>query len=393
MHLSAAAGYDEEDEGLATAEERTAAAIAAGAPPLDAATQVVAHLTTAVSPALFLNEIHSSNGVGVGTARGGGGDDESLLLNMLRGRGSGGGPTSSSIPSTWEMLTGGSQIGMGAPGSVPYLPLSTGGGNRPPSLFEQQHSEPPGEAFLLARALLQEVAATGSTPGAANSSINWPTALSHTGGGQTILHHQRGLATSSMLPSSYSAQHHHQVASSTSFPPTQPKSSTTPSSIIVGTGKKPKLMHTRSDDESLSPYQCLVRRQIEIFEATEADIHTTAQGRNRPIVLGQVGIRCVHCGRLPVEKRARGAVYFPSTLLSTYQTAQNMANTHLIKDCFEISKAIREDLVRIRLRENSESKNTRKSAFGGGRGYWASGLRAQGVVETEDRRLRFDNAT
>ncbi len=156
----------------------------------------------------------------------------------------------------------------------------------------------------------------------------------------------------------------------------------------------PRVLHVPSDDDSLSPYQCLVRRQIELFEASEADIHATAQGRNRPIIVGQVGIRCIHCGRLPIERRARGAVYFPSTLISTYQTAQNMANSHLIKDCLDIPKCIREDLVRIRLRENSESQNTRKSAFGGGRAYWARGLQTNhGVIETEDRRLKFDSSS
>jgi hypothetical protein len=327
---------------------------------------------------------------------------------MLRGRGNVGPSASSSMSSAWGLLTGGSQIGIGG-APTPYLPLSsntTGGGNpRPASLYDQ-HSEPPGEAFLLARALLQEVAATGTGTGTnaattPSSATSWPQAnalLSQHTGQAAIANQMLSASNMGILPPSSA---HQQTAtgraasslSSSHRSSTEAKSTPPPSSsIILGTGKNPKLMHTRSDDESLSPYQCLVRRQIEIFEATEADIHTTAQGRNRPIVMGQIGIRCIHCGRLPVEKRARGAVYFPSTLLSTYQTAQNMANTHLIKDCFEIPNAVREDLVRIRLRENSESKNTRKSAFGGGRGYWASGLRAQGVLETHDRRLRFDDA-
>ena len=153
-----------------------------------------------------------------------------------------------------------------------------------------------------------------------------------------------------------------------------------------------RILHVPSDDDLLSPYQCLVRKQIEVFQASKEDIHASAQGRNRPIILGQVGIRCIHCGALPIETRSRGAVYFPSTLMSTYQTAQNMANSHLLKDCRHIPKAIREDLIRVRLRENSESQNTRKSAFGGGRSFWARGLRTyHGVVETPDKRLRFEN--
>jgi len=154
------------------------------------------------------------------------------------------------------------------------------------------------------------------------------------------------------------------------------------------------LLHVPSDDDVLSPYQCFVRKQIELFQATQADTRSSAQGRNRPIVVGQVGIRCIHCGALPMQRRARGAVYFPSTLMSTYQTAQNMANSHLIKDCRHIPKAVREELIRVRLRENRESKNTRKSAFGGGSSFWACGLRTyHGVVETSDKRLRFEDHT
>eukprot|EP00934_Nitzschia_sp_Nitz4_P007815 Nitzschia sp. Nitz4//scaffold141_size107518//47255//47806//NITZ4_004276-RA/size107518-processed-gene-0.110-mRNA-1//-1//CDS//3329536288//7805//frame0 len=160
---------------------------------------------------------------------------------------------------------------------------------------------------------------------------------------------------------------------------------------LRSTRRPPRVLYMQSDNDAISPYQCLVRKQIEIFEATEEDTSGSAQGRNRPIVLGQVGIRCVHCGKQSNKKRTRGSVYFPSTMLSTYQTAQNMANCHLAKECTEIPRAIREDIIRIRLSENGESKNTRKSAFGGGRKYWASGLVALGIEESADRRLRYSS--
>jgi hypothetical protein len=70
------------------------------------------------------------------------------------------------------------------------------------------------------------------------------------------------------------------------------------------------------DDQSLSSYQCLVRQQVELFQATQQDIDANAQGRNRPIVLGQVGIRCRHCANLPPKARKSGAVYFPSKVRS-----------------------------------------------------------------------------
>lgn len=46
------------------------------------------------------------------------------------------------------------------------------------------------------------------------------------------------------------------------------------------------------DEESLNEYQCILRKQIELFETKEEDIKGNSQGRNQPIFIGQVGIRC-----------------------------------------------------------------------------------------------------
>ena len=40
--------------------------------------------------------------------------------------------------------------------------------------------------------------------------------------------------------------------------------------------------------------KCLLRQQIEVFEAGKDDVEGNAQGRNKPTVMGQVGIRCRH---------------------------------------------------------------------------------------------------
>lgn len=386
--------------------------------------------SSSAASAFLFNDNNNSNGGGnsTGTSRGHsmmvGGMGDELLLSMLRGHVGGGSAAPSLVTSAWGVaMAGGPQLG-GMAGSTNYYPppFSNDGGHHQQDQHQHHGAAPtsagPANSFLLARALLQEqLAATAHTSsnvtaGGAPSANNLPMphgAFLSAGGsaGGTSGNMTLPSSTADLLHHDHHHRHHYQeieqrravgmgrhddesslllLSQSRRNPPPAPGPP-----LHQATGRKPKLMHTRSDDESLSPYQCLVRRQIEVFEASHADIHTTAQGRNRPIVLGQVGIRCIHCGHLPVEKRARGAVYFPSTLLSTYQTAQNMANTHLIKDCFEVPRAIREDLIRIRLRENSESKNTRKSAFGGGRGYWASGLQAHGVIETDDRRLRFED--
>jgi hypothetical protein len=151
-----------------------------------------------------------------------------------------------------------------------------------------------------------------------------------------------------------------------------------------------RILYCKEDDSYLSPYQCLLRKQIELFEATESDLQGSAQGRNRAIILKQVGIRCRHCGHLPTKKqRAKGAVFFPSQLMGLYQTGQNMGNGHLVRGCHEIPMATRDDLIRVRQNETGSKKG--RSASGGGRQYWASCLRVLGVVETYDRRLQFSS--
>ena len=76
-------------------------------------------------------------------------------------------------------------------------------------------------------------------------------------------------------------------------------------------GQRVSLLFMPCDDEDLSAYQCLVRKQIEAFEASDEDMGTNARGRNRAIVRGQVGIRCRHCKVAPPQHRQRAALYYP----------------------------------------------------------------------------------
>lgn len=145
------------------------------------------------------------------------------------------------------------------------------------------------------------------------------------------------------------------------------------------TNRSPVLLYMSCDDDSLSGYQCLVRRQVELFEARSDDVESNAQGRNKPIVLGQVGIRCRHCTSLPPRHRARASVYYPAKLMGLYQAAQNMATIHLCQHCQRIPSSVRSELLTLR---------ERKSSAGGGKKYWGDGARVLGVYEAEDG-LRF----
>lgn len=161
-------------------------------------------------------------------------------------------------------------------------------------------------------------------------------------------------------------------------------SSSTPMAVPL---EKPRLagrddfpMSIFDDETSLSSYQCLARKQIELFEAKVIDVERGAQGRNKPIVLGQVGVRCLHCKKLALKQRARASTYYPAKLNGLYQSAQNIINGHLCgEDCCEFPADVKKELLRLQIQ---------KSQPGGGKKYWAEMATKQDIFEDEHG-LRF----
>jgi hypothetical protein len=143
---------------------------------------------------------------------------------------------------------------------------------------------------------------------------------------------------------------------------------------------KVKDLSLPSDTENLSEYQCLLRKQIILFSVAAQDIQCSAQGRNKPISLGQVGVLCRHCSCVPPGMRPCGAVYFPAQLSGLYQASQNMAINHFSKSCQRIPESLREKLMKL--------KERKSTVLGGGKHFWANGARVIGVVE-DDGKLVF----
>lgn len=165
------------------------------------------------------------------------------------------------------------------------------------------------------------------------------------------------------------------LASPTLAPTVAPKVDPRPhsSSITTGTGagastRPPKVLYMDCDGDSLSEYQCLIRQQMELFEATEEDAAASVQGRNKQILKGQVGIRCRHCA----PRRTKGSMYFPTKLDRIYQAAQNLSAFHLCGGCAYVPEDVRKRILILR---------ERKSPAGGGKRYWAEGVRCLGVKE------------
>jgi hypothetical protein len=148
------------------------------------------------------------------------------------------------------------------------------------------------------------------------------------------------------------------------------------------TGRPPVPVYLDYDHQTLTGYQCLLRRQVELFETGPDDIRGSAQGRNTPILLGQVGIRCRHCAPLTRSARNRGAVYYSKTIAGVYQIAQNMGRLHLCNTCHKIPEDTKRQLIALQKNSNRAS---------GGKEYWGEGLRVLGVCE-DGNILRFDRS-
>eukprot|EP00934_Nitzschia_sp_Nitz4_P007349 Nitzschia sp. Nitz4//scaffold149_size55946//8726//10575//NITZ4_006587-RA/size55946-augustus-gene-0.62-mRNA-1//1//CDS//3329536788//7339//frame0 len=146
---------------------------------------------------------------------------------------------------------------------------------------------------------------------------------------------------------------------------------------------KSVLLYVPKDEGVLSTYQCLVRKQIELFEASDDDVQFTISKMSKPVVAGQVGIRCRHCAVLPQYARPKAAVYFPRSLDSMYQFGQNMVKNHLAVPCKKIPPATQRRLLELQ----EERKRGR-----GGRERWAEGAKELGVIETPSG-LRFKKNT
>jgi len=139
----------------------------------------------------------------------------------------------------------------------------------------------------------------------------------------------------------------------------------------------PTLLVVPMDHMQLSSHQTLLRYQIEVFRAGEEDTSTHTRGRNKPVQLGQIGIRCRHCKVLPVSRRKRGSVYFPRAVEGFYQAAQNMNSTHLqTGECPLMGNALRQEFANLIA--------TRGVSTGAGRAYWAKQAKKLGLRNTEN---------
>jgi hypothetical protein len=144
----------------------------------------------------------------------------------------------------------------------------------------------------------------------------------------------------------------------------------------------PAILALPDDHVKLSSHQVFLRHQIEAFRATKADISTHTRGRNKPVTIGQIGIRCRHCAHLHVGRRQKGSTYFPAVVLGLYQAAQNMSTTHMQCGlCSEMPNELKQQFAHL--------ISTKAASSGAGRPYWARAAKKLGLVDDADNGIRF----
>lgn len=93
---------------------------------------------------------------------------------------------------------------------------------------------------------------------------------------------------------------------------------------------KPLLLLAMPQDRvSLSETLCVVRENIEVFRASQADVDAPAPGRKHAVIVGQVGLRCIHCRHTTkCSDRVKRAVCYPSSIKRIYRTVIDMKLDH-----------------------------------------------------------------
>ena len=129
-----------------------------------------------------------------------------------------------------------------------------------------------------------------------------------------------------------------------------------------------------SDSTSLDPVHNFLRSQcIEVFVATKDDM--TAPGRGaRPMMIGQVGLRCRFCKN--EHKKAKQAVCFPLKRETIFESVRNFQRTHMeVCTCIPVQvKAHYDDLIQ----QGGPRRKSQKYL----KAYYAEAASELGIVDT-----------
>jgi hypothetical protein len=109
-----------------------------------------------------------------------------------------------------------------------------------------------------------------------------------------------------------------------------PACETSTSSLTPWPNDHLRLLAVAEDSSALNPLHCFVRRNVEVFIATKDDVAAPSPGRRTRVKIGRVGIRCIHCVRLPTKDRVKCAICYPPSISGIYHSVSNMKFDHFV---------------------------------------------------------------
>ena len=128
------------------------------------------------------------------------------------------------------------------------------------------------------------------------------------------------------------------------------------------------------DKEWLSDIDSYVRKQLEVFCATEADVKAAREDRKYPITVGQVGIRCIHCAIAQGNDAIGHAIAYPFSISGIYESVKEFHRLHL-DSCPNLPNTSKAKL------ESMKGASSLSSVL---RKYYTLAAKALGLVDTKD---------
>lgn len=155
-------------------------------------------------------------------------------------------------------------------------------------------------------------------------------------------------------------------------------------SYYSATGPPPICLYLFGDEDVLTPYECLIRKQLEFFELSHENDNKGCG--NGTAVVGIQCRLCVHmAGRSPDSTRV------PNTYEELVRAAQQLAEKHLLQSCQCVSPTLEAELKRLMRLVPKQREQPKLLSFS--THYWAEAAKECGVCCWQSSRLTWSSST
>ena len=171
-----------------------------------------------------------------------------------------------------------------------------------------------------------------------------------------------------------------------------PTQQSTVMTMALPSNDKMCLLAMPEDPAFLNGLHCFVRRNVEVFIATKEDASAPSPGRRTRVKVGQVGLRCIFCSRLPHKDRVKRAVCYPPSVGGIYHSVSNMKFDHF-GNCKGLTPEARLEFVRLKSssgRRNTPSSNGSRSGTSSTAQYYEESAARLGLIDG-DGGIQFRN--